>query len=90
MDKTHILAVNAFDDIENFLEASDEYEEPQFEEFEPKEHLRSWLSDDRARDQFAILKGESVGIYWNNKNEIPDKVQERTVYIYIYNSLELV
>ncbi|KAJ3371648.1 Translation initiation factor 3 subunit b [Kappamyces sp. JEL0680] len=77
LDKSHILAVNAFDDIEAFDSMPDEYQEPVIEEFQTKEHLKSWLSDDRARDQFAIVKGEQTGIYWNNKAEFPDKVHER-------------
>ena len=80
MDKNHILAVFPFDDVEKFQKKSDEYKEPVIEEFKPKEHLKSWLNDVRARDQFALVKGDEFGIYWNNKSELPDKVQERLVY----------
>jgi translation initiation factor 3 subunit B len=77
LDKSHILEVSAFDDIETYANADDEYVEPEIEEFEPKEHLKYWLGDARARDQFAILKGDEVTVYWNNKHELPDKVQSR-------------
>jgi translation initiation factor 3 subunit B len=77
MDKKHVLSVVAFDDIETILNMPEEYKEPEIPEFQPKEHLKSWLSDRRARDQFSIVKGEEVGIYWNNKAELPDKVQVR-------------
>ena len=79
MDKTHILSVFAFDNVEMFESIPDEYIEPEIDDFTPKEYLKSWLSDERARDQFAIVKGEEVGIYWNNKSELPDKVQLRAV-----------
>ncbi len=81
MDKNHILSIFSFDDVEMFESIADEYIEPEIEEFKPKEHLKSWLNDERARDQFAVVKGEEVGIYWNNKSELPDKVQLRAVSI---------
>ena len=81
MDKNHILSVFAFDDVEMYESMTEEYAEPEIEDLKPKEHLKSWLSDERARDQFAIVKGEEVGIYWNNKSELPDKVQVRTVSV---------
>lgn len=81
MDKNHILSVFAFDDVEMYESMTEEYVKPEIEDLKPKEHLKSWLSDERARDQFAIVKGEEVGIYWNNKSELPDKVQVRTVSV---------
>lgn len=85
MDKVHVLSVFPFDDVETFQNFPDEYQEPLIEEFKPKEHLKSWLSDSRARDQFSLVKGDEVGIYWNNKADLPDKVQERSVrHSFIY------
>ncbi|KAI8901054.1 eukaryotic translation initiation factor eIF2A-domain-containing protein [Globomyces pollinis-pini] len=78
LDKSHVLSVFAFDDVETYTQMDDEYVEPEIEEYQPKEHLKSWLMDPRARDQFAIMKGDDVTVYWNNKAEQPDKVKERT------------
>ncbi|KAJ3270097.1 Translation initiation factor 3 subunit b [Terramyces sp. JEL0728] len=75
MDKTHILAVSKFDEIETYALLNDEFEEAQIEPYAEKEHLKSWLSDPKARDQFAIMKGDEVGIYFNNKSESPDRCQ---------------
>ncbi len=82
-----MLSVFAFDDVELYESMTEEYVEPEIEDFKPKEHLKGWLSDERARDQFAIVKGEEVGIYWNNKSELPDKVQVRAVRIFPFFEL---
>ncbi|KAI8925430.1 eukaryotic translation initiation factor eIF2A-domain-containing protein [Entophlyctis helioformis] len=76
-DKSHTLAVNKFDAIDSTLQIPDVFEAPAEEEFVPKEHLKSWLTDLRARDQFAMLKGDEVGIYWNNKAEKSDRDEAR-------------
>lgn len=82
MDKTHILAVNRFDDIERYTSLNDEYQEPEDEPFVEKEHLKSWLSDPRARDQWVMMKGDEVSIYWNNKGDQPDLEHSRSVRIW--------
>lgn len=43
LDKSHVLAVNFFDDVETYGAMEDEYVEPEIAEFEEKEHLKSWL-----------------------------------------------
>ncbi|KAI5286515.1 Translation initiation factor 3 subunit b, partial [Ascosphaera acerosa] len=45
--------------------------------FAEKEHLRSWLGDYNARDQFAIYRGDSVSVAWNGKKEEPEPAVER-------------
>ena len=72
LDKSHNLAVNYFDDIDKYSKMEDTYEPPRLDEFVPKEHLKYWLGDEKARDQFMVYKGDSVGIYYNNKAEKPD------------------
>lgn len=79
LDKSHILAVHHFDDIEKYAAMDTTFVEPVVEEFTPKEHLKSWLADEKARDQFVMLKGEQVGIYYNNKGEKPDLEYSRNV-----------
>jgi translation initiation factor 3 subunit B len=81
LDKKHTLLVNKFDEISKFANAPEVYTPPEIEEFQEKPHLRSWLIDDKARDQFVIMKGDDVGVYWNNKGEQPDLVYNRTVRI---------
>ncbi|ORY04590.1 translation initiation factor eIF-3b [Basidiobolus meristosporus CBS 931.73] len=77
MDKTHVLSVNKFTDIEKYATLEDEYKEPEIEAFDEKEHLRSWLADPQARDQWVMYRGEEVSIYWNKKAEAPEHVHSR-------------
>lgn len=79
LDKSHVLSMTKFDDVPIFANMNDCYVDPEIEPFEEKEHLRSWLSDPLARDQWAMLRGDEVGIYWNNKSEAPDEAQVRQV-----------
>lgn len=79
MSKSHQLSVNKFMDVEKYTSMSDEYVEPKLEEYTPKEHLRSWLMDPQARDQFVMYRGDDVSIYWNRKSEKPEHVYSRTV-----------
>lgn len=55
----------------------EEYKAPTIEPFQEKEHLRSWLGDPNARDQFAIYRGDKVGVYWNMKGNQPENVVDR-------------
>ncbi|KAJ3040110.1 Translation initiation factor 3 subunit b [Rhizophlyctis rosea] len=77
MDSKHTLSVFKFNDIERFASMPDEFVEPEAEPFVEKEHLKSWLADDKARDQWVMMKGDEVSIYWNNKAEQPDLAHSR-------------
>ncbi|KAJ3195587.1 Translation initiation factor 3 subunit b [Irineochytrium annulatum] len=77
LDAAHNLKVNKFDDIEAYANVPDVYEPPVIEPFKEKPHARSWLLDERARDQLVIMKGDDVSVYWNNKSEKPDLVYQR-------------
>ncbi|KAJ3332456.1 Translation initiation factor 3 subunit b [Blyttiomyces sp. JEL0837] len=77
LDTKHTLSVNLFEDYEKIMKIPDTFVEPVIAPFEEKPHLRSWLIDDKARDQWVLMKGEDVGIYWNNKSEQPDLVHSR-------------
>ncbi|KAJ3138506.1 Translation initiation factor 3 subunit b [Physocladia obscura] len=56
----HTLSVNAFDDIESFANVPETYSPPVIEPFTEKPHLRSWLKNKLARDQFVLMKGEDT------------------------------
>ncbi|KAK8117364.1 uncharacterized protein PG998_005645 [Apiospora kogelbergensis] len=82
LDKKHTLRVNKMTDIERFGRegrVEEEYQAPVIEEFKEKEHMRSWLADPsgRGRDQFAMYRGESVGVFWNNEKDGPENVVDR-------------
>lgn len=80
LDKKHTLSVNKLTDIDRYGRegrVDDEYQQPYIEPFTEKEHLRSWLGDPNARDQFAMFRNDNVGVFWNNKKEDPEPVVDR-------------
>jgi translation initiation factor 3 subunit B len=80
LDQKHTLLVNKLGDVERFGfkgNVSQDYVEPSIDEFKPREHLRSWLTDSQGRDQMVLHKGDFVGIYWNKKSDAPEQVVNR-------------
>jgi len=80
LDKKHTIAVNKLTDIDRYGREGridDEYQPPHIEPFQDKEHLRSWLGDPNARDQFVMFRGDKVGVFWNMKKEPPEPIVDR-------------
>lgn len=82
LDKKHILRVNKMTDVERYGREGridDEYEEPEIESFQEKEHLRSFLADPsgRGRDQLVMHRGDTVGVFWNNDKDAPENIVDR-------------
>lgn len=82
LDKKHILRVNKLTDIERFGREGridEEYTAPKIDEFQPKDHLRSFLADPsgRGRDQFVMYRGDNVGVCWNSEKDAPETVVDR-------------
>ncbi|ROV93903.1 hypothetical protein VPNG_09514 [Cytospora leucostoma] len=82
LDKKHTLRVNKLTDVERYGRegrVEDEYQEPEIEPFQEKEHLRWFLADPsgRGRDQFAMFRGETVGVFWNNDKDVPENIVDR-------------
>ncbi len=69
-DKKHRFSVHRFTDVEKFASLSEQYVEPEEEEFKAREHLRSWLADPSGRDQLVICRGDDVEIAWHNRSRI--------------------
>ncbi|KAJ1675377.1 Translation initiation factor 3 subunit b, partial [Spiromyces aspiralis] len=84
LDKSHSLAVSAFLDIEKYATMSVEYEEPQPEDYKEREYLKDWLADERARDQYSVLSGSDLKIYWNEKKGDPAEVVSRNNWTETY------
>jgi len=81
LDKKHTIYVNKLTDIEHFGREGrikDEYVEPELESFQEQEHLRSWLGEPNARDQFIMYRADNVGVFWNKKKDSPEPVVDRT------------
>ncbi|KAL4763487.1 translation initiation factor eIF3 core subunit b [Aspergillus foveolatus] len=87
LDKKHTLLVNKLMDIERYGREGridEEYKPPTIEPFTEKEHLRSWLGDPNARDQFALYRGDKVGVFWNNKSNPPENVVDRAHWTQLF------
>lgn len=84
LDKSHTLFALRFSDYERLLslDSSAEYREPHIEPFEQKEHLKSWMMDPLARDQFIVQTVGPTGVngtvFWNNKADKPEQVIQKT------------
>lgn len=80
IDKRHTFAINKITDVERFGREGridDEYRPPKIDDFTEKEHLRWWLGDPNSRDQFVMLRGDNVGVFWNKKKDPPENVVDR-------------
>jgi translation initiation factor 3 subunit B len=82
LDKKHTMRVNKMTDIDRYGRegrVDDEYTPPKIDGFKDKEHLRSFMADPsgRGRDQFAMFRGESVGVFWNNEKDTPENIVDR-------------
>jgi translation initiation factor 3 subunit B len=80
LDKKHTMAVNKLTDIERFGREGridEHYTPPDVDAFQEKEHLRWWLGDNDGRDQFVMYRGDSVGVFWNEKDDQPDSIVDR-------------
>ncbi|RYP61413.1 hypothetical protein DL771_010143 [Monosporascus sp. 5C6A] len=82
LDRKHTLRVNKMTDVDRYGRegrVDEEYAPPKIEPFQEKEHLRSFLADPsgRGRDQFAMYRGDSVGVFWNNEKDTPENIVDR-------------
>ncbi|KAL4884430.1 eukaryotic translation initiation factor 3 subunit B [Aspergillus karnatakaensis] len=87
LDKKHTLQVNKLMDIERYGREGridEEYKPPTIEPFTEKDHLRSWIGDANARDQFALYRGDKVGVFWNNKSNPPENVVDRAHWTQLF------
>lgn len=74
------MAVNKLSDIDRYGRegrVNEEYTAPDVPPYLEKEHLRWWLADDKARDQFIMYHSDNVGVYWNEKDAAPASAVDR-------------
>ncbi|GAB2300311.1 Eukaryotic translation initiation factor 3 subunit B [Dionaea muscipula] len=78
LDRSHIFAVNMFEDIEKFMRVPDEWAPPETLPYVPGENLQQWLTDAKARDQFVIRSGQDTEVLWNDARQLkPEPVYKR-------------
>ncbi|XP_047340523.1 eukaryotic translation initiation factor 3 subunit B-like [Impatiens glandulifera] len=81
LDRSHIFAVNKFDDIEKFMKVPDEWAPSEPKPYEPGENLQEWLADEKARDQFVIRAGTDTEVLWNDARHLkPEPVYKRSFW----------
>ncbi|KAF7085558.1 hypothetical protein CFC21_088970 [Triticum aestivum] len=78
LDKSHIFAVNMFDDFEKYMKVPDEWAPAEIKSYTPGENLLKLLTDDKARDQFVIRAGTFTEVYWNDaRRAMPELVYQK-------------
>lgn len=83
LDKQHTIYVNKLTDIERYGRegrVDETFHAPQPEPYEEREHLKAWLGDVHARDQFVMYRGDNVGVFWNKKKDPPESVVDRQMW----------
>eukprot|EP00249_Psilotum_nudum_P011425 c23165_g1_i2 orf=444-2627(-) len=81
LDKSHVFAVNMFDDFEKYLKVPDEWSSPEIKPYTPGENLHAWLTDERGRDQFVVRFGSETEVYWNDARQgKPDPFYHRSFW----------
>ncbi|KAL0733892.1 hypothetical protein Bca4012_010102 [Brassica carinata] len=69
LDKSHIFAVNMFDDFDRLMNVKEEWEAPQTKPYVPGENLQKWLIDEKARDQLVTRSGPDTEVLWNDARQ---------------------
>ncbi|KAJ7527924.1 hypothetical protein O6H91_16G076300 [Diphasiastrum complanatum] len=81
LDKSHVFAVNMFDDFDKYMKVPDEWSAPERKPYTPGENLLAWLTDERGRDQFVVRFGPETEVYWNDARQgKPDPVYHRSLW----------
>ncbi|KAI5648779.1 hypothetical protein M9H77_34784 [Catharanthus roseus] len=81
LDRSHVFAVNLFDDIDKYRKIPDEWAPPETKPYTPGENLQQWLTDEKARDQFVIRAGSDTEVLWNDARQLkPDPVYKRSFW----------
>ncbi|MQL80266.1 hypothetical protein Taro_012703, partial [Colocasia esculenta] len=79
LDKSHIFAVNMFDDFDRFMRVPDQWTPAETKPYVPGENLRKWLTDEKGRDQFVICAGQETEVLWNDARQLkPELVYRRS------------
>jgi len=77
LDKAHVLKATLYNKIDEITSLSEEYQEPDPQDYEPKDILRSWLLNTQPNDQYSLLYGETAEIHWNDPTRPPEHIYRR-------------
>mmetsp|Transcript_14524 Transcript_14524/g.38857 ORF Transcript_14524/g.38857 Transcript_14524/m.38857 type:complete len:714 (+) Transcript_14524:27-2168(+) len=83
LDKSHTFVSRLLADVERVQHVGDTFEEPEFatallETVNDVVDTSTWLLDGRAREQFCVLHGDEVEIYWQDSVVQPELDYART------------
>ena len=73
LDKSHTFVVNSFEDCAKYMAVPDDEEAFVPPPFVPRENLKSWLSDEKTRDQYVTRYNDETEIWWNDPTCDPNK-----------------
>nr|AIZ68196.1 eukaryotic translation initiation factor 3 subunit B-like protein [Albuca bracteata] len=80
LDKSHIFAVNLFDDFDKYMNVPDEWTPAEIKPYTPGENLQQWLTDEKARDQFVIRASAFTEVFWNDPRQMTPELVYRRQY----------
>jgi len=80
LDKSHVFAVNMFDDFDKYMKVSNEWIPPETKSYTPGENLQQWLTDEKGRDQFVIRANTDTEVYWNDPRQLKPELVYRRGY----------
>ncbi|PVU96646.1 hypothetical protein BB561_001043 [Smittium simulii] len=84
LDKSHTLAVNLFMDVEKYSKVPETFTAPPKPDYTPKEHFKSWLLDEQARDQFCMHFDQDLSVNWNNRGSSYENIISRKSWTETY------
>ncbi|KAI5481585.1 translation initiation factor eIF-3 subunit 9 [Pseudohyphozyma bogoriensis] len=76
-DKRHTFSVIPFLEVEKYEQLTEEWKEPETEEWVVKEHFKHWLGDQAGRDQLIMYKADQAAVLWNGRNGAQEAAYEK-------------
>lgn len=80
LDKSHVFAVNMFDDFDKYMKVPNEWIPPETKAYTPGENLQQWLTDEKGRDQYVIRSNTDTEVYWNDPRQLKPELVYRRGY----------
>lgn len=87
-DKSHALTCIPLVGASEILETKEEFDgiDNADSTYQPKEHLKGWLTDSQARDQVLMIQGDDVKIEWVHRGTSFENNHTRSVSKIVYGS----
>lgn len=66
LDRSHTLRVSSYAEFDRVTTADEEYVPLTKNDYEARDNLCAWLTDDEHRDQYVVRFSDETHIYWND------------------------